>query len=443
MSAEQIQTWLTPDQLGKDSNQEPKWLIVQRKEALDHYQKVGLPGVRDEQWRYTNLRTMKNTPFALSSSTTSSNETVLADKLTQQLGETDKPRLVFIDGRFSSTHSNLENLESNILFTSLNKVLTEQPELIEPYLGKALPNDQHGFTSLNTALMHEGYALILPKNSIVKEPLEVIYISNSSKQNKPKLFYLRNLIIAKTGSQVTLVERYLGEESSVYLNNSVSEVFAEENSHIDHYRILKESDEAFHVGGVFIEQATNSQVKNHNIALSALVARNDTLCNLNGAGSHIEMNGLVMGTNRQHFDNHTQVNHKVPNCSSDEYYKTILNDQSRSVFRGRIVVAEDAQKTNADQQNNNLLLSDDAEADSLPQLEIYADDVKCSHGATVGQLDPKSLFYLQSRGINSESAKALLTFAFANEVIDRIKVDAIQAELTSEIAGQLLSAADH
>ena len=291
--------------------------------------------------------------------------------------------------------------------------------------------------------MHEGYALILPKNSIVKEPLEVIYISNSSKQNKPKLSYLRNLIIAKTGSQVTLVERYLGEESSVYLNNSVSEVFAEENSHIDHYRILKESNEAFHVGGVFIEQAINSQVKNHNIALSALVARNDTLCNLNGAGSHIEMNGLVMGTDRQHFDNHTQVNHKVPNCSSDEYYKTILNDQSRSVFRGRIVVAEDAQKTNADQQNNNLLLSDDAEADSLPQLEIYADDVKCSHGATVGQLDPKSLFYLQSRGINSESAKALLTFAFANEVIDRIKVDAIQAELTSEIAGQLLSAADH
>ena len=132
-----------------------------------------------------------------------------------------------------------------------------------------------------------------------------------------------------------------------------------------------------------------------------------------------------MGTDRQHFDNHTQVNHKVPNCSSDEYYKTILNDQSRSVFRGRIVVAEDAQKTNADQQNNNLLLSDDAEADSLPQLEIYADDVKCSHGATVGQLDPKSLFYLQSRGINSESAKALLTFAFANEVIDRIKVDAV------------------
>jgi len=151
------------------------------------------------------------------------------------------------------------------------------------------------------------------------------------------------------------------------------------------------------------------------------------------------MNGLVLGTGRQHIDNHTQVNHAVPNCTSDEYYKTVLDDQSRSVFRGRIIVAEDAQQTNADQQNNNLLLSKTAEADTKPQLEIYADDVKCSHGATVGQLDPVSLFYLQSRGINTESARALLTFAFANEVIDRVNVDSIREQLTSIIAGELLS----
>jgi len=223
------------------------------------------------------------------------------------------------------------------------------------------------------------------------------------------------------------------------LNNVITEIVAGDNAHIDHYKIQQESNDAFHMGGVFINQAKSSQVKNHNIALSGLVTRNDIQTNLLGQGAHMEMNGLVVGQGRQHIDNHTQVNHVVPNCTSDEYYKTVLDDYSRSVFRGRIIVAQDAQLTNADQQNNNLLLSKNAEADSKPQLEIYADDVKCSHGATVGQLDPVSLFYLKSRGINTESANALLTFAFANEVIERIEVDSVRQELTQVLAGELLS----
>ena len=192
------------------------------------------------------------------------------------------------------------------------------------------------------------------------------------------------------------------------------------------------------MGGVFIKQGNGSQVKNHNIALNGLVTRNDIYCDLMGGGAHVEMNGLVLGKGRQHVDNHTEVNHAVAHCTSDEYYKTILDDKSRSVFRGRIIVAQDAQQTIADQQNNNLLLGDNAEADCKPQLEIYADDVKCSHGATVGQLDKTSLFYLQSRGIDAAASQALLTFAFANEVLDRIQIDSIKSELRQFMAGQLL-----
>ena len=265
--------------------------------------------------------------------------------------------------------------------------------------------------------------------------LEVVFVS----QSENVVNHTRNIIIAQANTQCTIVERHIGNDGSVYLNNSITEIIAGDNAHIDHYKIQQESDEAFHMGGVFINQTRNSQVKNHNIALSGLVTRNDIYSNLLGQGAHMEMNGLVVGKGRQHIDNHTEVNHAVPNCTSDEYYKTVLDDHSRSVFRGRIIVAEDAQLTNADQQNNNLLLSNNAEADCKPQLEIYADDVKCSHGATVGQLDPTSLFYLKSRGINAESANALLTFAFANEVIERIQIDSVRQELTQILAGELLS----
>lgn len=425
ISADQTQSWLDQHASVSFAGQSLNWLNEQRIAALAQFEKNGLPGVRDEEWRYTNLRALKSNVYQVANRKSVS---------VPELEASENTRLVFVNGYLNEDLSDSVAIEG-VTFSSLASVLDNTPELVEAHFGSCLEQEQHGFTSLNTAYCQDGYVLNVANGKAVEQVLEVVFVSSGDNT----VSHARNLIVTGANTQVTIIEKHIGSDGQVYLNNTLTEIVAGDNSHIDHYKIQQESDDAFHIGGVFINQAANSNVKNHNVALSGLVTRNDTYSNLLGQGGHMEMNGLVLGKGRQHIDNHTQVNHVVPNCTSDEYYKTVLDDQSRSVFRGRIIVAVDAQQTNADQQNNNLLLSKTAEADTKPQLEIYADDVKCSHGATVGQLDPVSLFYLKSRGINAESANALLTFAFANEVIDRINVDSIREQLTQLIAGELLS----
>lgn len=400
----------------------PSWLLNQRENALAQFAETGLPGVRDEQWRYTNLRALKQNSFSLSTPTS----------LTVELPVSNQPRLVFVDGFLDADQSTAIN---GVSITSLSSRLALENNTLEAVFSSCLPHQQHGFTSLNSAYAQDGYVVELANNTVLESVLEVYFIS----QSVDTVSHTRNIILAGANSQCTIIERHLGRDGDVYLSNHITEIVAGDNAHIDHYKLQQQSNDGFHVGGVFINQSRSSNVKSHNVTLGGLVTRNDVHTNLLGEGAHMEMNGLVLGTGRQHIDNHTEVNHAVPNCTSDEYYKTVLDDRSRSVFRGRIIVAEDAQQTIADQQNNNLLLSRDAEADTKPQLEIYADDVKCSHGATVGQLDETSLFYLQSRGIDTESARGLLTFAFANEVVERINVESVKAELTQLIAGELLS----
>lgn len=425
ITANENQSWVAAHADVALTGADVAWLNTQRTAALAQFEKVGLPGVRDEDWRYTNLRALKSNDYALSAAST----------LNMELSETTNPRLVFVDGHLDLATST--GISDNVKSLKESLVVVEDSLLkaVEDSFGSTLPKKPHGFTSLNTAYAHDGYVVHLKPGQVLDGVLEIVFVS----QTADVVSHTRNLIIAEANTQCTVVERHIGVDGTVYLNNIVTEIIAGDNAHIDHYKILQESNDAFHMGGVFINQAKSSNVKNHNIALSGLVTRNDIYCNLLGQGAHMEMNGLVLGQGRQHIDNHTEVNHAVPNCTSDEFYKTVLDDHSRSIFRGRIIVAEDAQLTVADQQNNNLLLSKNAEADCKPQLEIYADDVKCSHGATMGQLDPVSLFYLKSRGINAESANALLTFAFANEVIERVQVQSVREELTQIMAGELLS----
>ncbi len=420
IAADQTQSWI--DQHSAVVSIEADWLNTAREKALSHFEEVGLPGIRDEQWRYTNLRALKSHNYSVAESR----------ELLVELPTSDNPRLVFVDGILNTEHSTALNVDG---VSTLSSALKTHNSLVEAHFGQALPKEQHGFTALNTAYAQDGFVVQIGNNANLVDVLEVFFVS----QSPETVSHTRNLIICAANTKCTVVERHIGNADAIYLSNSVTEIFANDNAHVDHYKIQQESDEAFHIGGVFINQQSSSNVKSHSIVLSGLVTRNDVNTNLLGEGAHMEMNGLVLGSGRQHIDNHTEVNHVVPNCTSDEYYKTILDDKSRSVFRGRIIVAEDAQLTNADQQNNNLLLSRHAESDSKPQLEIYADDVKCSHGCTVGQLDASSLFYLKSRGIDAESARGLLTFAFANEVIDRIQVDSVKSELTKIIAGELLS----
>lgn len=433
-SVNKTESWLEINSKQKFAGHELTWLQEKRDSARLHFEKIGLPGVRDEDWRYTNLRNLKSNTYALSQPNTDS---------APSLEASDNPRMVFVDGHFRDDLSNSKELSDGMVFASLAEVLAAQPEMVEGYFGTCLPDHQHGFSALNTAYCQDGFVVKLPKGTVLPEVLEIyFYNTGSDKGTDHRSSHCRNLIIADANSQCTVVEHHVGAAGAVYLSNTITEIHAGDNAQLDHYKLQQESDEAFHIGGVFIKQYNSSLVRNHNIALSGLLTRNDIACDLLGQGAHIEMNGLVIGAARQHIDNHTAVTHAVANCTSDEFYKTILDDRSRSVFRGRIVVAQDAQLTVADQTNNNLLLSKNAEADSKPQLEIYADDVKCSHGATMGQLDKNSLFYLRSRGIDLQSAIALLTLAFANEVLERVKVESIRTQLGQKIAGQLLDKTD-
>lgn len=458
ISIQETDSWVQQHQAADLPGRNVDWLVKQREQGIALFSELGLPTTRDEEWRYTNLRALKKNVFTLSTS----------DQAVPQLDNIELPiisgsTLVFVNGVFSEQYSDLSKLANGVQIRRLSDVLENDADSIQDHLGQSLPKNQHGFTALNSAFCADGYVIQFSKNVVYEQAIEILFIS-SPQNEEAFISHPRNLIIAEQHSQCTVVERFISSDSistdivnssssektspeetssekksAVYLNNSITEIFAADGAHIDHYKIQQEADNAFHINGVFIKQAANSNVSNHNLALGGLVARSDIKTSLDGEGAHCEMNGLVAGKGRQHTDNHTEVIHAKPNCTSDEFYKSILDDNSRTVFRGRIVVAEDAQLTNADQQNKNLLLSKNAEADTKPQLEIYADNVKCSHGATIGQLNPKSVFYLQSRGINKETARNLLTFAFANEIIERIKVDSIREELTTLLAGQLLS----
>ena len=403
----------------------PDWLIDTQEQALIDYQKNGLPTRKEEQWRYTDLRELKDTQLNFSTAA-----------ITELPKSASDNRLVFVNGQYQEGLSSVKKLADGIVFAPLSEALSEHGELLKGHLGRALPAHGHGFHQLNTALHSDGYVLIVAYNQVLQDPVEVIFMHTPG-----AVSHVRNVIFGAPHSQCSVIERHVtsGVSDAAYLNNAITEIFAEQNAHIDHTKWQSEADNAYHFGGVFVQQQRDSQVATHALALDGKLLRNDVIATLQGQGSHIEMNGLVLGADSMHVDNHTEVHHAVPHCTSDEFYKTILDDESRSVFRGRIVVAQDAQQTNADQQNNNLLLSERAEADTKPQLEIYADDVKCSHGATVGQLDQKSMFYLRSRGINPEQAQALLTFAFANEVVERIKVGSVKQDLIQRIAGELVS----
>lgn len=409
------------------------WLDSYRSTAADQFAEVGLPTVRDEEWRYTDIRKIKRNKYSLAAAVPDVSN-VLA-----KLPDYGLNRLVLVNGYYAPA-SSIVNLPAGVSIRSLADVLENNPEQLAELLGSTLPAEQHGFTLLNSAYCLDGLVISIDAKTKLEKPLEIVHVSTAeSDSDADWVSHPRNLIITGKLAEAHIIERAIAaDDNASYLNNSVTEIIAEDGAQVQHYKIQQEAKNAFHVGGVFIRQGRDANVVNHNISIGGALVRNDIHLQLTGTGAHGGMNGLVVGHDKQHVHNHTEVDHQVPHCTSDEYYKTVLDDQSRSIFRGRIIVAQDAQKTDAEQQNNNLLLSADAEADTKPQLEIYADDVQCSHGATVGQLDQKSLFYFQSRGISKQDARRLLTFAFVNEVIERIKFEPLQAELSQRFLGELL-----
>jgi Fe-S cluster assembly protein SufD len=342
--------------------------------------------------------------------------------------------LVFVNGRYSENLSSPGELDG-VKLGSLAEVLQMKPEIVQPHLGQYANLEEHAFNSLNTALMRDGAFVHVMKGKTAEKPIHLLFVSTAHAE--PATSHPRNLIVAESQSQATIVESYVSVGPDVYLTNPVTEIILGDGAVLDHYKLQDESRRAFHVATMQYRQDRNSSLRSHSITLGGVLVRNNLTAVLDGEGAECTLNGLYLVMGEQHIDNHTRLEHAKPHCSSRELYKGILDDKSRGVFHGRILVHKGAQKTDSKQTNNNLLLSDEALINTKPQLEIYADDVKCTHGATIGQLDQDAIFYLRSRGIGEKAARSLLIYAFASEIVGRVKVEALRAKLDQFLLGWL------
>lgn len=391
------------------------WLRAFRAEALEEFSQKGFPSIREEEWRYTNVAAIEKKLFAPAAA----NPGRIDAGWLASYRLADVWSVVIVDGRYAPELSRLDGLTEGVVIKSMADALEDNAETVQQYLGQAVAHDEHGLVAFNGAWFADGLFLHVPAKTALGKPLQLLHVVT-----QPDLLAsCRHLLIIDAMAEASVVETYVGD-TQAYLTAAVSEIFIGENAGLTLYKLQAESGKAYHFGGTYVKQARDCRFKHHNFAFGGLLARSDIHSDLDVA-SECELNGLYLGVKRQHLDNHTRINHLKPHGISREQYKGVLDQRARGVFQGRVVVAEDAQKTDSEMNNRNLLLSDDAEADTKPQLEIYADDVKCAHGVTVGQLDEKSVFYLQSRSIDEETARNMLTFAFANEMVNKVEIKAL------------------
>jgi Fe-S cluster assembly protein SufD len=400
----------------------PAWLQGLRAAAIERFAELGFPGPRDEDWKFTSLTALRETAFKPA-------PVIDAHKdIPGQIGfEMPGQRLVFVNGRYASDLSTHDALPRGVVVGSLAAALQKQPALLEPHLARHARYEDHTFTALNTAFLDDGAFVYLPRGAVVREPIHLVFLSTP--QGEPTVAHPRTLIVAEDNSQAAVVQSYHGSDGGVYFTNAVTEIVAGPNAHVDHYKLQREGEAAFHLETLQVRQDRASNLSSHAITLGGGWVRNEARALLDAEGCECTLNGLYMAGGRQHVDNRTVIDHAKPHCASHELYKGILDGKAHGVFNGKIFVRLDAQKTDAKQTNQTLLLSDDAVINTKPQLEIFADDVKCTHGATVGNLSTEAIFYLRSRGISLDAARAILTFAFANDIIDRVKIDPLRRRL--------------
>jgi Fe-S cluster assembly protein SufD len=405
---------------------QPQWLAPLRSAAIATFTELGFPTVRDEDWRFTNVAPIAGLSFQPAPAVVANGaeNRLLAEATFATLPGT---RLVFVNGFFAPKLSRLQTLPNGARVESLSAALAKDSVLIEKHLGKYARTTDNAFAALNQAFFADGAFISVPANVEIAEPIQLIYIS-SAKQNGETI-QPRNLIIAGANSKATIVESYLSTGNAAYLTNAVTEIVAGENAVIEHVKLQDETASAFHMATIAGEFGRASNVNVHSFALGAKLSRNNIRTKLAGEGLECILNGLYLTRDEQLADHHMIVEHAQPHCASHEYFNGILDDKSKGVFHGRIYVHPIAQKTDAKQTNKNLLLSDDATADTKPQLEIYADDVKCTHGATIGQLNDESIFYLRARGIPEATARRMLIHAFAGEIVERVKCAPVREEL--------------
>lgn len=408
------------------------WLHRLREDAFARFCEVGFPTTHDEDWRFTNVSAIAKTVFRQARVT----------KLTP--GDTAVWRvddvaatLVFVNGRFDAELSKLDGLPKGVTVASLREQIGSHPEEVEKHLGRYADTQRDPFVALNTAFLGDGAYVHVARGVVVEAPVYVLYLS--TKENAATMTHPRNLIVAEDEAQIAVIEDYasVGGESVVF-SNAVTELVAGESAVAQHYLIEREHLKAFNVSTLRIEQGRSANVASHSLLLGGGLVRNNVHPVLAGEGGECLINGLFLGTGSQHLDNYMHVEHAAPHCGSRQFYNGILDGQAHGVFHGRIVVHKPAQKTDAKQTNRNLLLSDDAQIDTKPQLEIYADDVKCTHGATIGQIEENALFYLQSRGLSEMEARKLLLMAFAEECVERMHSTVAREHIQRLVSEHLL-----
>jgi Fe-S cluster assembly protein SufD len=415
----------------------PAWLRELRDQAFARFCEVGLPTTRDEDWRFTSIAPLARTPFRLARAGAVS---LTVSDLDPWLMEGALARLVFVDGLFAPALSVIGKLPSGVAVDSLRNQIAKRPAPLAEHLGRYLDTVRDPFSALNTAFLEDGAYVHVARGVAVQQPIHLLFVSTGGPS--PAMAHPRNLIVVEEEGQATVVEDYVsfGAEIPAF-SNAVTELVARANSTVTHFLIEREHLESFNFSTLRIEQARNSSVASHSLLAGGAIVRNNVHPVLAGEGSECLINGLFIGAGRQHLDNYMLVEHASPHCASRQFYNGILDQRAHGVFHGRIIVHKNAQKTDAKQTNRNLLLDDDAQIDTKPQLEIYADDVKCTHGATIGQIEDNALFYLRARGIDEVQARRLLLQAFAGECLERMKTGAARRYAQGVIEARVLALA--
>jgi Fe-S cluster assembly protein SufD len=409
---------------GNGRSRSPAWLKALRESAIGSFDRLGFPTRNDEEWKYTSVEPITAQSFERGRQPEAvSAETILFRSFT----DAECNRLVFVNGTIMPQLSLWRDVPANVRVQSLADAIKQDDQILAPYLAACARHEREAFFALNTAFMEDGAVIIVPPDCRLEAPLHCIFVATAGE--KPIALYPRNLMLVGAGSEVKIVESYLGLGTGNYFVDAVTELIGDENSVIDYYRVQRESDAGIHIGALDARLKRNCHLTSHAVTLAGALVRNDVHVALEGEGSECILNGIYLLDGHQHVDNHTEIEHRRPRATSFELYKGILSGNGHGVFNGKIVVHKDAQKTDARQINKNLLLSEHAAVNTKPQLEIYADDVKCSHGSTIGQLDADALFYLRSRGLDIHEAQSLLSYAFASDVVGRIRIPSLRARL--------------
>ena len=414
------------------ASREPAWLQSLRKSSLESFKSMGFPSMKNEDWHFTNIAPISSREFH-----PAAEGSPIGPEVLRRIGFGQECHtVVIVNGRVDPRWA-LELLPAGLSITSLASEIENESQAVERHFAKLATPESGSFTALNAALAEDGVVIRLAANTVVDTPIHLVFLSDAGAEGAAT--HPHNLIFADKHSQATVIESYASGGGDIYFTNAVTEVFVAEGARLSHYKLQRESPNAFHVGTLQVHQARGSRYESFSFATGAELSRTNVYTTLAGDAAEAVLNGLYMVDGKQHVDHQTRIEHVAPNCPSHELYKGILDGRSHGVFNGKVYVHPEAQKTDGKQSNNNLLLSAEARVDTKPQLEIFADDVKCTHGATVGRLDDTALFYMRSRGISPSQARRLLTYAFAADVLEKIELEPLKHALEAQVLERFTS----